>query len=71
MSPGRLKLALTLTTILVIAGGFFIFPQKVFAAPGINKYINFQGKVVNTDGTNVTPAGNPYSFIFCIYHNIK
>lgn len=35
------------------------------AAVGINKSINFQGKVVNTNGTNVTDAS--YSFRFRMY----
>lgn len=37
------------------------------AATGINKTISFQGKVVNTDGTNV--ADNSYSFRFRIYNS--
>lgn len=35
------------------------------AATGVNRQINFQGKVVNADGTNVT-NGN-YNFTFSIY----
>jgi hypothetical protein len=35
------------------------------AAPGINEHINFQGKVVNANGTNV--ADGNYSFTFRIY----
>ena len=35
------------------------------AAAGINKQVNFQGKVVNTDGTNVTNGS--YTFLFCLY----
>ncbi len=35
------------------------------AATGINEQINFQGKVVNTDGTNVSTGS--YAFLFCIY----
>ena len=49
---------------LMLFGGFFVF-QKVHAATGINKQVNFQGKVVNTDGTNVTNGS--YTFLFCIY----
>jgi len=41
------------------------FPNKALAATGILKQINFQGKVVNTNGTNVT--NGDYSFLFCIY----
>ncbi|OGG01737.1 hypothetical protein A2Z33_00150 [Candidatus Gottesmanbacteria bacterium RBG_16_52_11] len=39
--------------------------QTLRAAPGINRQINFQGKVVNDDGTNV-PDG-PYNFVFSLY----
>ena len=42
-----------------------LFFTPVNAATGINKQINFQGKVVNSNGTNVTD-GN-YSFIFSLY----
>lgn len=46
--------------------GFFAFSSPVNAAAGINKQINFQGKVVlTTSGTNVADAS--YSFLFCIY----
>ena len=38
---------------------------SVFAATGINQTINFQGKVVNTNGTNVSD-GN-YNMIFELY----
>lgn len=38
---------------------------KVLAAPGINQTVNFQGKVVNSDGTNV--ADGEYSFTFTLY----
>ncbi len=47
----------------LIALGFV--SQKVFAATGIRQTINFQGKVVNTDGTNV--ANGNYDFVFAIY----
>lgn len=42
-----------------------IVPQPAFAATGINKQINFQGKVVNANGTNV--ANGNYDFVFSIY----
>ncbi len=38
----------------------------VSAAPGINRTINFQGKVVNSNGTNV--ADGQYTFVFRIYN---
>ncbi|MDP2837687.1 MAG: hypothetical protein Q8O53_00210, partial [Candidatus Moranbacteria bacterium] len=44
---------------------FLYAAGTVEAAVGINKQINFQGKVVNTDGTNVATAS--YTFLFCIY----
>ncbi len=47
-----------------LSAGFFIVPE-VSAATGVNKQINFQGKVVNTDGTNVT--NGDYDFVFNIY----
>lgn len=43
----------------------FYVAERAQAATGINEQINFQGKVVNTDGTNVTTAS--YTFLFCIY----
>lgn len=44
----------------------FVFVSPSLAAAGINKTINFQGKVVNkTAGTNV--ANNTYTMIFSIY----
>ncbi|HWQ60460.1 MAG TPA: hypothetical protein VN420_04960, partial [Candidatus Fimivivens sp.] len=50
--------------ILVILG-IFSFSQEALAATGINSQINFQGKVVNTDGTNV--ANGNYNMIFRVY----
>ena len=43
----------------------FSFVSPVEAAAGINKQVNFQGKVVNIDGTNVTNGS--YTFLFCLY----
>ena len=45
--------------------GVFSFFSSAEAATGINKQVNFQGKVVNTDGTNVTNGS--YTFLFCLY----
>ena len=39
--------------------------EKIYAATGINRTINFQGKVVNKDGTNV--ADGQYTFVFKLY----
>ncbi len=58
-----IKLGLILILVSsILPGGF---TQPAFAATGINKQINFQGKVVNANGTNVT-NGN-YSFTFQLY----
>lgn len=43
----------------------FFAPISIFAATGINEQIHFQGKVVNSDGTNV--ANGDYDFVFKIY----
>lgn len=60
------KLSYALIAILVVLGGLFVFQvEAIHAAAGINKKINFQGKVTNTDGTNVTDGS--YSFVFSIY----
>lgn len=44
---------------------FAMASMPVSAAPGINEAINFQGKVVNSNGTNV--ADSTYTFRFRIY----
>ncbi len=59
-----ISIFLFITTILGM-GGFPFEMNRTFAATGINKQINFQGKVVNTDGTNVVNAS--YNFLFCVY----
>ena len=50
---------------LVMITGSVVFSSPAEAAAGINKQINFQGKVVNTDGTNVTNGS--YNFLLCLY----
>ena len=66
MYQGIQKLSLVFISILIFLGGFFVFqPKMALAAAGINKQVNFQGKVVNADGTNVTNGS--YNFLFCIY----
>ncbi|MDP1884191.1 MAG: hypothetical protein Q8L10_02380 [Candidatus Moranbacteria bacterium] len=65
MGPGNLKIKILLTAMLIMLGGFFVFQKSASAAAGINKTINFQGKVVNTDGTNVADAN--YDFVFRSY----
>ncbi|OIQ04351.1 MAG: hypothetical protein COZ86_02355 [Candidatus Moranbacteria bacterium CG_4_8_14_3_um_filter_41_13] len=66
----KIKIQNTIQTFLLTAtvigmGGFFFPAHQVFGATGVNKQINFQGKVVNTDGTNVGNAS--YNFLFCVY----
>ncbi len=53
---------LWLFVFVVIFGSFALTTQ---AAVGINKQINFQGKVVNSNGTNV--ADGSYTFNFKLY----
>ncbi|MDO8241290.1 MAG: hypothetical protein Q7T51_04915, partial [Candidatus Moranbacteria bacterium] len=65
MGPGNLKILNKFIIALILLGGFFVTLKSVEAAPGINKQINFQGKVTNSDGTNVA-TGN-YNFNFRIY----
>lgn len=58
------KFALILFVLLMILSSFWLNDQAK-AATGINQQINFQGKVVNTDGTNV--ADGDYDFEFKLY----
>lgn len=50
-----------------LGAAFFLssLPWPALGAAGINRQINFQGKVVNTNGTNV--ANGNYTFDFNIY----
>jgi len=52
-------------TLIFFVGAFILFGDSAKAATGINKQINFQGKVTNTDGTNV--ATGSYTFVFSMY----
>jgi hypothetical protein len=40
--------------------------NQIYAADGINESITLQGKVVNSDGTNVTDGA--YDFVFTVYN---
>lgn len=51
--------------VLFVAFGSWISVAQVLAADGINKTINFQGKLVNSSGLNV--ADNTYSVVFTLY----
>ena len=64
LSPKRvvfLSIAILIFTIFTVINT----SKNVFAASGINRTINFQGKVVNKDGTNV--ADGQYTFVFNLY----
>mgnify|MGYP001585353540 CR=1 FL=1 len=59
------------TSIAIVSIAILIFPQiftPVQAATGINRQINFQGKLVNNPAaTNVTDTG--YTVVFTLYDN--
>lgn len=62
----RHKLVVCILTLVIV--GFMLlasFSSKVQAAEGIRETINFQGKVVNADGTNV--ADGSYDVVFNLY----
>jgi hypothetical protein len=61
-----IKIILNSTFLVILSMCFFssvVHPAR--AAPGINKQVNFQGKLVNTNGTNVTDGS--YSVVFTLY----
>src|SRR4051812_2236978 len=63
---GRIMFLFLVVVITIVSLFSSILQSKVLAAAGINRQINFQGKVVNkTSGTNVTD-GN-YNFTFKVY----
>jgi hypothetical protein len=53
-------------TLLFAVVAYGVTPKIATAAAGINHQINFQGKLVNPDGTNVTDG--TYSIVFSIYN---
>jgi len=63
----KLHISLKLAFLILLLTGFFFYPQKVRSATGINTRINFQGKLVNSDGTNVTDG--TYNIEFKIYQD--
>ena len=63
-TKGVLFVVATLLFAMAISRTFFDIPS-VKAAEGINRTINFQGKIVNADGTNV--ANSTYDVEFKIY----
>jgi hypothetical protein len=62
----RVIMATGLVSALFAVGISLVPAQTAVAATGIYHTINFQGKVVNTDGTNI--ANGTYSFQFKIYN---
>jgi hypothetical protein len=64
MTETRVKRIL-LAALLAIGGFVAIFALPFHAYAAINPQINFQGKLTNTDGTNVT--NGTYSIVFSIY----
>ena len=69
LNPKLFLLRLGVSTTLILLCACFInyLPSTtIYAATGINHQINFQGKLVNIDGTNVTDGS--YSVVFSIYN---
>ena len=62
----RLNLICAWVTALVVAVFLGVSSSAVFAAPGVNRELAFQGRVVNLNGTNVTQG--TYNFTFSIYN---
>src|SRR3990172_4294492 len=65
LSKENLPLPILLLVGTLVVSLFLFYAGSALAAEGINETINFQGKVVNADGTNVTD-GN-YDFEFKLY----
>lgn len=64
-APKRLVF-FTICFVLILGFVFeYMNTNNVYASTGINRTINFQGKVVNKDGTNV--ADGQYTFVFKLY----
>ena len=63
LTQKRILLVGILCTMSVLVFGFGTIGQHAKAA--INPQINFQGKLTNTDGTNVT--NGTYSIVFSMY----
>lgn len=68
MDPGKYnRIAFVLAVLLVFTGGFFVFQKNALATTGINEQVNFQGRLVNTNGTNI--ADGTYNMEFKIYQD--
>ncbi|GIW62033.1 MAG: hypothetical protein KatS3mg089_0885 [Patescibacteria group bacterium] len=61
----RLKSFLVIFCAFIILTCIFLLPEIAIAAVGINQTVSFQGKLVNSDGTNV--ANGDYNLEFKIY----
>lgn len=59
------RLFWVISSVLFLASHFSFVISSADAATGIHKQINFQGKLVGSDGTNV--ADNTYSVVFTLY----
>lgn len=61
----KLVKRILLAAFFAIGGFFAVFAMPVHTEAAINPQINFQGKLTNPDGTNVTNGS--YSIVFSIY----
>ncbi|MDO8269413.1 MAG: hypothetical protein Q7T54_01945 [Candidatus Levybacteria bacterium] len=64
LSPKR-GLFIAISAVIFTVFAMLNIDLKVSAATGINRTINFQGKVVNSNGTNV--ADGQYTFVFKLH----
>ncbi|MEI6690994.1 MAG: LamG domain-containing protein, partial [bacterium] len=68
MKNNNLSIKRLLLAVVVLGSLFFTDFNRVLATVGVNRQINFQGKIVNkTSGTNVID-GN-YDFVFKLYNS--
>ena len=65
--PKKFKLFLSLIVVFTALSFFVWQVSPSFAVTGINRQMNFQGKLVNPDGTNVT--NGDYTVIFSLYNH--
>lgn len=65
MNRVRVSTYLVFTLVVLGAALFLVIPKEAFASPGINQELSFEGKIVNTSGTNI--ADGTYNMEFIIY----